>query len=46
MVFTADKKTLYCCTEPGVAAVSKYVLNVEAGRWDFERRLPVARESA
>ncbi|XP_052126754.1 NACHT and WD repeat domain-containing protein 2, partial [Frankliniella occidentalis] len=43
MVLTADKKTLYCCTEPGVAAVSKYVLNAEAGRWEFERRLPCPR---
>lgn len=44
MVLTADKKTLYCCTDSGVAAVSKYVQNAEAGKWEFERRLPSASE--
>ena len=44
MVLTADKQILYCCTDEGVAAVTKYVLNAEAGKWERDRRLPSARE--
>lgn len=40
MVLTADKQILYCCTEKDLIAVTKFVLNAEAGRWELDRRLP------